>query len=67
MKNIGHYLEDQELLYENASRTRAAIEQITAGEPVWFGCDVGKHLDRDLGVYIELARTYQRRKKWPTR
>ena len=21
-------------------------------------------LDRDLGVYIELARSYQRRKKW---
>jgi bleomycin hydrolase len=29
---------------------KAAAEQIKAGQPVWFGNDVGKHLDRDLGV-----------------
>lgn len=29
---------------------RAAADQIKAGEPVWFGNDVGKHLDRDLGI-----------------
>ena len=29
---------------------QAAIAQLKAGEPVWFGCDVGKHLDRNLGV-----------------
>ncbi|MCO5297584.1 MAG: C1 family peptidase [Fimbriimonadaceae bacterium] len=29
---------------------RAAIAQLVDGEPVWFGNDVGKHLDRDLGV-----------------
>lgn len=29
---------------------RAAVDQIKAGEPVWFGNDVGKFLDRDLGV-----------------
>lgn len=29
---------------------QAAIRQIEDGEPVWFGCDVGKYLDRDLGV-----------------
>lgn len=29
---------------------RATIEQIMGGQAVWFGCDVGKHLDRDLGV-----------------
>lgn len=28
----------------------AAIQQLRAGEAVWFGCDVGKYLDRDLGV-----------------
>lgn len=28
----------------------AAAKQIVAGTPVWFGCDVGKMLDRDLGV-----------------
>lgn len=29
---------------------RAAVEQIKDGQPVWFGNDVGKFLDRDLGV-----------------
>jgi bleomycin hydrolase len=29
---------------------KAAIAQIKDGLPVWFGNDVGKHLDRDLGV-----------------
>ena len=27
----------------------AAIKQMQNGEPVWFGCDVGKYLDRDAG------------------
>jgi bleomycin hydrolase len=29
---------------------RAAIEQLESGDSVWFGCDVGKYLDRDLGT-----------------
>ncbi|CAN5553809.1 aminopeptidase C [soil metagenome] len=29
---------------------QAAIKQIRSGESVWFGCDVGKYLDRDSGV-----------------
>lgn len=29
---------------------KAAIEQIEKGSSVWFGCDVGKYLERDLGV-----------------
>jgi bleomycin hydrolase len=28
----------------------AAIKQIQAGESVWFGCDVGQYLERDLGT-----------------
>lgn len=28
----------------------AAIKQLQDGESVWFGCDVGKYLDRDSGV-----------------
>ena len=28
----------------------ATVEMVKDGKPVWFGCDVGKHLDRDLGV-----------------
>jgi bleomycin hydrolase len=29
---------------------KAAVHQMRDGESVWFGCDVGKHLDRDLGL-----------------
>ncbi len=28
----------------------AAIKQLNAGEPVWFGCDVGQELLRDQGI-----------------
>ena len=29
---------------------RAAVEQLKEGAPVWFGCDVGKMMERDLGI-----------------
>jgi bleomycin hydrolase len=29
---------------------KAAVDMITGGHAVWFGCDVGKMLERDLGV-----------------
>ncbi len=29
---------------------QAAVEMIKAGQPVWFGCDVGKMMERDLGI-----------------
>lgn len=29
---------------------RAAVQQLESGDSVWFGCDVGKYLDRDLGT-----------------
>ncbi len=30
---------------------RITMKQIMGGEPVWFGCDVGKHMRRDLGLW----------------
>lgn len=30
---------------------RVAAQAIVAGEPVWFGCDVGKQMRRDIGVW----------------
>ncbi len=33
-----------------APMKQAASDMITGGHVVWFGCDVGKMLDRDLGV-----------------
>ncbi len=37
----------------------AAIKQIQDGESVWFGCDVGKYLERDLGVMDEDMFEYE--------
>lgn len=41
---------------EPAVLKAAAIAAITSGEPVWFGCDVGKQMDRELGYWD--ARLY---------
>jgi bleomycin hydrolase len=53
---LGNVVGGCEVEYLNVDITtmkKAAIAQIQAGEPVWFGCDVGKFLERDLGVMDE--------------
>jgi bleomycin hydrolase len=50
---LGNVVEGDIIKYLNVPMKvikKAAIEMIKSGEPVWFGCDVGKMLDRDLGV-----------------
>lgn len=50
---LGNVVEGEIIKYLNVEpkvMKTAAIEMIKNGEPVWFGCDVGKMLDRDLGV-----------------
>lgn len=53
VKFLGNVAGGEPVLYLNVdldTMKRAAVEQIKSGEPVWFGCDVGKFMDRDLGV-----------------
>jgi bleomycin hydrolase len=38
---------------------QAAIEQIKDERPVWFGCDVGKMFDRDLGLMDTALYDYE--------
>jgi bleomycin hydrolase len=38
---------------------RAAIAQLEAGEPVWFGCDVAKMLMRDRGIMGMSSHDYE--------
>jgi len=38
---------------------RAAVDMIAAGRAVWFGCDVGKMMDRELGVLDADAYDYE--------
>ncbi|WP_395092348.1 C1 family peptidase [Armatimonas sp.] len=50
---LGNVIGGQPIQYLNVempalkSATQAMIQ---AGKPVWFGCDVGKQMDRDLGL-----------------
>jgi bleomycin hydrolase len=50
---LGNVVEGQIIKYANVEMDifkQAAVEMIKAGKPVWFGCDVGKSLEKDLGI-----------------
>ncbi len=50
---LGNIVEGNAIRYLNVdSKTMkdATIKSLKNDEPVWFGCDVGKHFHRDLGV-----------------
>ncbi|KAL4862885.1 hypothetical protein BDV12DRAFT_206876 [Aspergillus spectabilis] len=50
---LGNVIEGQPLTYVNVEMKilkTAVIAMLKAGHPVFFGCDVGKFSDRDLGV-----------------
>ncbi len=53
VKFLGNVVGGDDIAYVNVdlkTMKQASIKQMQAGEPVWFGCDVGKYLNRDLGV-----------------
>ncbi|MDE2127940.1 MAG: C1 family peptidase [Armatimonadetes bacterium] len=53
VKFLGNVVGGQLVRYLNvdiATLKKAALAQIKDERPVWFGCDVGKMLDRDLGL-----------------
>jgi bleomycin hydrolase len=50
---LGNVVGGQRVTYLNvdmAMMKRVAQRTLEAGEPVWFGCDVGKQMRRDIGV-----------------
>ncbi|MDY2938938.1 MAG: C1 family peptidase [Fusicatenibacter sp.] len=50
---LGNVAEGRPVKYVNLpieELKKAAIAQMKDGEPVWFGCDVGKRLNRDGGI-----------------
>jgi bleomycin hydrolase len=50
---LGNVTEGNIVRYVNvdiATFKKAALDMVVDGAPVWFGCDVGKMLDRDLGI-----------------
>ena len=53
VKFLGNVVGGRPTHYLNADLEaikKSAISQLKDGESVWFGCDVGKYLERDLGV-----------------
>ncbi|MGB6178766.1 aminopeptidase C [Carnobacterium sp.] len=60
VKYLGTVKEGQPIRYINTPievLKQAAIDSIKAGEPVWFGCDVGQMSERESGIMDE--NTYQ--------
>ena len=50
---LGNVLEGRQVKYVNLpieELKKAAVAQMQDGEPVWFGCDVGKRSTRESGV-----------------
>ena len=50
---LGNVVEGNPIKYLNVEiddMKKATISSLKNDEPVWFGCDVGKHFHRDLGV-----------------
>ncbi|GEK90528.1 aminopeptidase C [Alkalibacterium kapii] len=62
VKYLGTIKEAAPVKYVNApieALKKAAIQSIKDGEPVWFGCDVGKMLDREAGIMDDKAYDYE--------
>lgn len=62
VKYLGTVKEARPVTYINVPNDvlkEAAIASIQAGEPVWFGCDVGKMSVRDLGILDAEAFNYE--------
>lgn len=50
---LGNVVGGEIVTYVNLDTTSLrnyAISSLKGGEAVWFGCDVGKHFDKDLGI-----------------
>ena len=54
VEHLGNVLGAPPVVYLNVEMPlmkKLASERIVGGEPVWFGCDVGKQMERKLGIW----------------
>lgn len=54
VEHLGNVVGGDPVRYLNVdigTAKKAAMDTVVAGEPVWFGCDVGPHLQRKDGVW----------------
>lgn len=53
IQHLGNVLEGQIVRYLNVELPvfkQAAVDMLKSDQPVWFGCDVGKMLEQELGI-----------------
>jgi len=61
--HLGNVVGGRPIRYLNveAEQLKAmVVSEITAGRPVWFGCDTHQQFDRDLGLWDENLLEYER-------
>ncbi|MBN2451268.1 MAG: C1 family peptidase [Lentisphaeria bacterium] len=54
VKYLGNVVDGEPVVYLNvtmADMKRAALKALQAGEPVWMGCDVGKQMHGETGIW----------------
>ncbi len=59
---LGNVVGGERVIYLNVAMDvikNIAMNTIMEGEPVWFGCDVGKMMRRDLGIWDEKLFDYE--------
>jgi bleomycin hydrolase len=62
IQHLGNVVEGHIVRYLNVDLPvfkQAAIDMLLADQPVWFGCDVGKMLERELGILDPNLYDYQ--------
>ncbi len=60
---LGNVVGGRPVIYLNVEidlLKKVAMEALLDGEPVWFGCDVGKMMQRDLGLWDAALYDYGR-------
>jgi len=63
VKHLGNVVGGEIVTYLNidvALMKRIAMRTLRDGEPVWFGCDVGKQMDRETGLWDADLLDYDR-------
>ncbi|KPL08133.1 aminopeptidase [candidate division BRC1 bacterium SM23_51] len=59
---LGNVVGGEPVLYLNVEMRlmkELAMKALLDGEPVWFGCDVGPHMARDLGIWDSRLFDYE--------
>jgi len=63
VKYLGNVMGKRQILYLNLpiwELKALSISQLQSGDPVWFGCDVGKYINRDLGLLDNQLYEYEK-------